>query len=86
MAKLAARALTLVKGTPDEDPFIPEVAAALLSAGFPVSGIPWLTGDQALQCELSAAMRSAQNLHLPRCACDRNGPCRYPLCRIGTSP
>jgi hypothetical protein len=66
MAKLAARPLTLVKGTPDEDPFIPEVAAALLSAGFPADRIGWLDLPAAAALELTAAMSSAQDLQASR--------------------
>jgi hypothetical protein len=51
---------------PDEDPFIPEVAAALLSAGFPADRIGWLDLPAAAALELAAAMSSAQDLQASR--------------------
>jgi hypothetical protein len=68
MAKLAARPLTLVEGTPGppDDPFIPEVAGALLSAGFPADLIPWLHLPAPAAVELSAVMGSPTLLEAAR--------------------
>jgi hypothetical protein len=63
---LARPALTLVKAAPDEDPFIPEVAAALLSAGFPADRIGWLDLPAAAALELAAAMGSPTPLEAAR--------------------
>jgi hypothetical protein len=49
-----------------DDPFIPEVAAALLSAGFPADRIGWLDLPAAAALELAAMMSSAQDLQASR--------------------
>ncbi len=58
--------LTLVPATPDEDPFIPEVAGVLLAAGFLPERIPWLGLPTPAGLALSAAMSSARILEASR--------------------
>ncbi len=54
--------------------------------------------EAAEQAEFLAAIKTARALRLAqeagcaaimyasRCACDRNGPCRYPLCSAASGP
>jgi hypothetical protein len=54
------------QGTPDEDPFIPEVAGALLAAGFPPERIGWLALPAPMGLALAAAMGSTRTLGASR--------------------
>jgi hypothetical protein len=59
-------AVTLITGTPEEDPFLPLFAERMTSLGYPASAAPEIAAYFGLPAsmapELAAAMGSAQTL------------------------